>query len=125
MQPAIIDAEVLDHAVSKGDYTAFRFATLPLEESLRKRVGRWVQRYPEFQARIGSGVEIADVVEDVFLLAFENYRDRPKHLTFSAWLEELIDPAIKALKDHPDEELENIALVRSARVAEQRSSVEF
>lgn len=107
----------LNQAIEEGDYTAFRAELLPYEESLRKRVGRWIQRYPDFEARIGHGIEIADVVEDVFLTAFDEYSQRPEGLRFGQWLEHQIDPAIRRLKEHPDEALENLNLVRSARSA--------
>jgi ribosome-associated translation inhibitor RaiA len=114
-----LDAQKLDEAVAGRDYTAFRTSTLALEEGLRKRIGRWVQRYPEFESRIGHGFEIADIVEEVFLLAFEEYPNRPPEVPFGTWLENQIDPAIKALQSHPEEELENINLARSSRAAEQ------
>src|SRR5262249_18013609 len=65
------DVAALDAAVRDGDYAAFRRAAYGYEEPVRKRVGRWVERYPEVAARIGKGLEIADVVEEVFLDAFE------------------------------------------------------
>ncbi len=108
----------LDAAVRDGDYTAFRTATFPYEEAVRKRAGRWVERYPEVQARIGKGLEIADVVEEVFLTAFEQYPRRPAGLRLGDWLESLIDPAVREIQAHPDAELENINLARTARVAE-------
>jgi ribosome-associated translation inhibitor RaiA len=114
-----IDAAAVDSAVTIGDYIAFRTATFPLEEGLRKRIGRWVQRYPEFEARIGKDLEIADVVEEVFLIAFESYDHRPPDIPFGTWLEDLIDTAIKALQNNTDEELENVSLARTARAAEQ------
>jgi ribosome-associated translation inhibitor RaiA len=114
-----IDAEALARAADAGDFGAFRTALLPYEEGLRKRVGRWVQRYPAFEAQIGKGVEIADIVEDVFLLALEGYAHRPLDVALGVWLENLIDPAIKALQSHRDEELENINLARTAMTAER------
>jgi ribosome-associated translation inhibitor RaiA len=114
-----LDQAAVDAAVTGGDYSSFRAATFPFEEGVRKRVGRWVQRYPEFEARIGKGVEIDDVVEEVFLLAFEGYESRPADVRFGDWLEALLDPAVKALAENPDEELENVNLARAARAAEQ------
>jgi ribosome-associated translation inhibitor RaiA len=117
-----IDAAAVDSAVAGGDYTAFRTATFPLEEGLRKRVGRWVQRYPELEARIGKDLDIADIVEDIFLTAFDDYAHRPPDVPFGTWLENLIDPSVKELQNSP-EELENVKLARSARVAEQGPGV--
>jgi len=116
--PIDLDGQALTAAVEGGDFAAFRNATMPLEEGLRKRVGRWVQRYPELQARIGKGLEISDLVEEVFLMAFEKYASRPADIPFGTWLENLVDPAVKELQTHGDAELENIHLAQSARGAE-------
>jgi hypothetical protein len=117
------DAAAVDRAVAEGDYSAFRRATFGYEEPLRRRVGRWIERYPALSARIGKGITIDDVVEEVFLDAFEAYGDRPRGNRLGDWLEGLIDPAIKELAAHPDEELENINLARAARAAEGRGRV--
>jgi len=109
-----LDAEQLAAAVGAGDYAAFRVASLPYEESVRKRVGRWIERYPEMAAQVGKGLQINDVVESVFLSAFESYDSRPHDLRFGDWLDGLIDPAVKALRDHRDAEMENINNARSA-----------
>jgi hypothetical protein len=100
-----MDAESgeLGRAVQNNDYRAFRQAMLHQEEPLRKRVGRWVQRYPQVQELIGLKFEIADLVEEVFLLAFERYPDRPTHLTMHEWLDSLIDPAVKSFWYDPDD----------------------
>lgn len=110
-----IDAEQLATAVRARDYTAFHAALLPYEEELRKAVGRWVQRYPDVEDQIDDRLKIADIVEEVCLLAFDGYSKRPANVTLGDWLSELIDSAIKALIKNPAEELENIELVRSAR----------
>jgi len=109
-----LDAEQMTAAVEAGDYAAFRVASLPYEESVRKRAGRWVERYPEMDAQIGKGLEINEVVEGVFLSAFEKYASRPIDVRFGDWLDGLIDPAVKALQQHREAELENINLARSA-----------
>jgi len=113
------DPAAIDQAIRDANYAAFRTATFGYEEPVRKRVGRWIDRYPDIDGRIGQGLEVADIVEEVFLMAFEEYESRPADIRFGDWLESLIDPAVKALQHHPDEELENINLVRSARLAEQ------
>jgi len=120
LHPAVaIDTEALDAAIRDGNYAAFRVALLPYEEGLRKLVGRWVQRYPEFEAQIGRRIQIADLVEGVFLSAFEGYGQRPRDVPLGVWLQNLIDPALKALQKHPDEELENIQMARAARATSQ------
>lgn len=108
--PTEPDAGKLGEAVHYNDYTAFRLALLKQEEPLRKQVGRWVQRYPEVQAEIGRTFDIADIVEEVFMQAFEQHTERPLHIPFHQWLECLMDPAIKALWSDLDER-------REARVA--------
>ncbi len=113
-----LDDAALESAVINGDVTAFRTVTFPLEDGVRRRIGRWVQRYPEFEARIGKGLSLDDVVEEVFLLAFDRFAQRPHDVPFGTWLEDLIDPAIKALQNHADRELEDINRVRTARAAE-------
>ena len=113
------DAAAIDQAIRDANYAAFRAATFGYDEAVRKRVGRWIERYPDIDARIGQGLELADIVEEVFLMAFEQYESRPAEIRLGDWLDALIDPAVKELQHHPEEELENINLVRSARLAEQ------
>lgn len=109
------DAEELDRAVQGGDYAAFRAAALPYEESLRKRIGRWVARYPEAQAKIGGDLALADIVEAVFLDAFEGYPDRPRDVRMGQWLEGLIDGTLKVMLRDPDAVLENVGFARTLR----------
>jgi ribosome-associated translation inhibitor RaiA len=114
------DESALSDAVEAADYPAFRAALLVYEESLRKRAGRWIERYPDGEARLGRHqLEVADVVEDVFLMAFEGFARRHPELRLSEWLVGLIDPAVKALRAGGDEELENVNMARSAVEAEQ------
>ena len=104
----------MDAAAKAADYPAFRAAIAPYEDAVRLRAGRWIERYPEVQGRMGRGLEVIDVVEGVFLAAFEEYEDRPAGVRFSGWLEGLIDPTVRAIAHHPEEELENINMARSA-----------
>jgi len=64
---------------------------------------RWIQRYPEVQHEVGQSFEIADLVEEVFLLAFEQYGDRPTHISLHEWLDNLIDPAVKDFWQNPED----------------------
>jgi hypothetical protein len=105
----------LGRAVAAGDYQGFRDALLGYEDWLRRRVGRWVQRYPAAQARVGNGLLIGDLVEEVYLNAFERYGQRPREVPFSNWLDGLIDPSLREMLRHPDEEHENASLVRTLR----------
>jgi ribosome-associated translation inhibitor RaiA len=113
------DPAALDAAVREGDYAAFRTAALGYEEPVRRRIGRWVERYPAVNARIGKGLTIDDLVEEVFLNAFESYEKRPKEIRFGDWLEHLIDLSVKTLAGKRDEELENVRMAQSALEAEQ------
>lgn len=112
------DPGALERSVREGDYSAFRTALLPYEEPLRRRVGRWVARYPEADARIGSELTLADIVEAVFLNAFEGFDGRPREVRLGQWLEGLIDSSLRALLRDPDAELENVRFVRTLRDAE-------
>ena len=114
-----IDLEAVDRAVAAGDYAAFRNAMLPFEDPVQARAGRWVQRFPEYEARIGKDVKLSDVTEEIFLTAFDEYESRPDGLHLSEWLENLIDPAIKALLTQTAAEKENINMARSALNATQ------
>lgn len=109
------DTERIRTAVLKGNYADFRIATYPYEADVRNHTGRWVQRFPEIDAMIGTKLAIADIVEEVFLNAFERFNDRPDEVRFGDWLEQLIDPSIKLIVDHPDEEMRNISFARTLR----------
>jgi len=105
----------LGEAAAAGDYRAFRTGLAGYEEWLRKRVGRMVQRYPEAQARVGKDLLLGDVVEEVYLNAFERFTRRPTALRLSEWLDGLIEPSIRALLRHPDEEHTAASLARTVR----------
>jgi hypothetical protein len=62
---------------------------------------------------------MSDVTEEIFLTAFDEYEARPEGLHLSEWLENLIDPAVKALMTRTAAEKENINLARSAMNATQ------
>jgi hypothetical protein len=55
------------------------------------------------------------MVEEVYLHAFEHYPRRPTQVPFHQWLEDLMDPSLKALLRHPDQERENASLARTLR----------
>jgi len=107
------DVEQLRRSVETGDYAAFRHATYVYEEPVRKRGGRWIERYPEFEERLGIAYTLDDLVEEVFLNAFERFDQRPEAVRLGKWLEELIDPSVRALLKDPDAERENIEAVRT------------
>ena len=107
------DALPVAEAARSGDYRTFRGALSRYDEWLIDRVGRWVQRYPALNERVGDDVLIADLVEEVYLNAFERYDERPAHEPLSAWLESLIDPSTLAFLRDPQQELDNISFARS------------
>lgn len=114
--PTVVpDGEQLDHAVREGDYAAFRKAADVYSEPVRRRVTRWISRYPELEARLDGSLSVDDAVEEVFLNAFERYNDRPQSLRLGQWLEDLIDPSLCELLENPDEELESISLARTVQ----------
>ena len=107
------DLAAVQMAAAEGDYKAFRTSLAVYEEAVQARAGRWVERYPEAVERLGDGLVMSDVVEEVFLLAFERFADRPAR-PMGEWLESLIDPAIQALLKNPAAEKENIEMVQTA-----------
>jgi len=113
------DPVAVQSAVEEGDYAAFRVAMLGYEEALRKRIGRWVERYPELNARIGKGVELSDLVDEVFLTAFEEFERRPPGGRMGEWLEGLIDPAVRTIQAKGEEELEQVRMAQSAVEAQR------
>jgi len=103
----------LAEAANAGDYRAFREGLADYEIWLHKRVGRMVQRYPNVQARIGDELLIGDVVEEVFLNAFEQFTRRSTDVRLREWLDGLIEPSIRALMQNPDEEYAALDMARS------------
>lgn len=108
-----LDSTDLDYAVAQDDYVAFRRAVDVFEDGLSKRIGRWVNRYPEMEQKLGGAITISDIVEEVFLIAYENFLQRPHDVPPGTWLEGFIDPAVQALLNTPDEEYANISFSRA------------
>jgi hypothetical protein len=117
------DFEAVQKAVDELDYARFRTLLAVYEDALEKRVGRWVERYPDLQQQLGANLTISEIVEEVFLSAFEQFHDRPP-LRFGEWIESLIDPAVQILLKQPDEEKENLSFIQSAREAERPAKPE-
>ena len=116
MDPAVApELDRVEEAVAEGDYAAFRESMAGFEESIRRRAGRWVQRYPELDGTIGEGVLMDEIVEEVLLNAFERFPKRPAVMRIGDWLEGLIDPSIRSLLRHPEEELEAVSFARTLR----------
>jgi hypothetical protein len=105
----------LAEASAAGDYRRFRHLLGDYEEWLRLRVGRWLQRYPAANAELGRRLAIGDLVEEVFLNAFEHFQERPTIKPLHEWLDELIDPSLQALLHDAVEERESVSQARSVR----------
>ena len=96
------------------DYPAFRRAVDVFEKFMTERVGRWLQRYPEIESSLGQTVTVSDIVEDVFLTAYEHFLTRSEDVPPGDWLEGLIDPTVQALMLSPDEEFARICYAKTA-----------
>jgi len=94
------DSSILGEAVREGNYRPFRLALTGYEDWLAKRIGRCIQHFPDAEAKVGRGLAIGDLVEEVFLSAFEQYPQRPERLSLREWLEGLIDPSLKTILRH-------------------------
>ncbi len=113
-----VTVEEIQAAIDDDDYLRFRKALMPFEEPMRKRIGRWLQRYPQIEAQLGGDFKIADIVEEVFLNAFEQFPKRVADVPPGNWLESLIDPSVQAILQSPSQEFENISFVRTMREVE-------
>jgi ribosome-associated translation inhibitor RaiA len=111
------DAAALERAVRQLDYGAFRAAMSVYEDALEKRVGRWIERYPEAEAQLGEQLLISEIAEEVILNAFDQYAQRPESLRLGQWLENLIDPSIQTLLRDGGAEKENLRFIETAKEA--------
>ena len=109
------DLNALERALAGDSYAAFRKEMSGFDRPLRDRAGRWVQRYPEVDAMIGERLPLDDIVEEVMLTAYDRFVERPPTMLLGGWLESLVDPAIRNLLRHPDEELEEVSFARTLR----------
>jgi hypothetical protein len=111
------DNAELEQAVEGLDYARFRDLLAVYDESLEKRIGRWIQRYPEIEEQLGEELTISEIVEEVYLNAFDQYATRPA-LRLGEWLESLIDPSVQLLLKQPDEEKANLSFIQSAKAVQ-------
>lgn len=118
IEPGPLDEGALAAAARAEDYAAFRAAAAPYEEWLRLRAGRWVERYPDAQARMNRDFDVLDLMEGVFLSAFESYERRHAEVPFHDWLDGLIDPTVRAFLHDPLRERENVNMARTACAVE-------
>ena len=115
------DFAQLEAAAGDGDYEAFRGALSVYRETLRSRVGRRIELHPDAAAELGSTLEVDDVIEEVLVTAFSRFPRRPAPPeSLGEWLESLIDGAIRALAEQPDER-RNVSFLRSAGEAQDES----
>jgi ribosome-associated translation inhibitor RaiA len=101
------EIEKLVLAVGDQDYLVFRRVMEVYDESLSRRVRRWIERYPAVNAKLGNEFVLADLVEEVYLNAFEQFSSRPAD-RIGNWLEHLIDPSVRAFMKDPGTEMENL-----------------
>jgi hypothetical protein len=113
------DGAALQHAIDEADYPAFRRAASVYEGPVRERASRWINRYPELEAKLGHGFSVNDAVEEVFLNAFECFAERPSAARLGQWFEDLIDPSLRELADHFDDEQMSISVARTLEEMEQ------
>lgn len=105
--------EKLEQAYAAQDYETFRQEISGFEEPVRRRVGRWIQRFPELDETFGEYLPMDDLVEEVLLTAFEEWETRPEVMRLGDWLESLIAPSLRSFLEHPEEELEAISYART------------
>jgi ribosome-associated translation inhibitor RaiA len=108
-----VDTQAVDEAVSAGDYAQFRKLMSVYEAPLRNRIGRWIERYPEVTSQLREQVQLEDIIEEVYLTAFDRYDGCPQAVPFGEWLENLIDPSVRLVSTASDEELDNISFART------------
>ena len=116
------DAGLLQQAVDDADYRAFYLALSAYEEPLRRRTARRIERHPQAAAELGQNLTLDEITEEVFLLALERFERRPQ-LPLGIWLEQLIDDAIRAFVEHPEEERENVRFAQTLRETPVRGSI--
>jgi ribosome-associated translation inhibitor RaiA len=107
------DAPALESAVRDGDFARFRTAAGVYDGALGKRIHDRLARYVMPAAIQAAGITEDDVLEEVYLNAFEGFPGRPRDRVGN-WFESLIDPSLRALLEHPEAEKENLGYVREA-----------
>jgi hypothetical protein len=95
--------DALGLAIQRQDYREFRRALIGYEDLLRAQVANWVGRYPQMTRQLGETIDVDDIVEEVFLMAFDEFPERLTEQTMSEWIRHLIDPAVKAIWHNPEE----------------------
>ena len=107
------DVNALVQAVQNDDFSEFRKQIDVFESALAKRITHWMQRYPEIESQSDHPIAVSDVVEEVFLNAFDRFEQRSHQVPPGEWLESLIDPSVQAILQAPDEEYERIQFAKA------------
>ncbi|KAA5546117.1 hypothetical protein FYK55_04265 [Roseiconus nitratireducens] len=89
-----LDESALQRAVEQNNYAQFRAQLYPLEPHLHERIGREVRCDVMPDEAHADHLFMADIIEDLFLMAFEQFDQRPQDITFVQWLDSLIAPTI-------------------------------
>jgi ribosome-associated translation inhibitor RaiA len=108
-----INLQAIVDAVSAEDYAKFRREIDVFEPSLAQRISHWIERYPEIGSRLEHPFQVSDIVEEVFLNAFDRFESRSHQIPPGQWLESLIDPSVQALLQSPDEEYQRIQFAKA------------
>lgn len=110
IQPvAEFDVGGLIQAIENDDYIEFRQQMDVFEPALSARIARWLGKYPEIQDEADWPISVSDIVEEVFLNAFDKFDHRSHDVPPGDWLESLIDPSVQAILQSPDNEYQRIA----------------
>lgn len=107
-------ADALQTAVRAGDYSAFRKAVSVYEEPIRKKIELWAAEHPEILAQVGGHQPPADVLEEVFVRAFEHY-ERISHRHPGHWLDESFNAVVESLLHHAGTGKRNIGSTQTDR----------
>ncbi len=111
---AEFDVNALIETVKNDDYLEFRRQMDVFEPALSERIARWLGKYPEIQTQFDWPISVSDIVEEVFLNAFDRFEMRSHHVPPGDWLESLIDPSVQAILQSPDDEYLRIEFSSSA-----------
>ncbi|TWT81603.1 hypothetical protein CA13_30560 [Planctomycetes bacterium CA13] len=111
---AELDVSALVKTVKDDDYLEFRRKIDLFEPALSERIARWLGKYPEIQTQFEWPVSVSDIVEEVFLNAFDQFDLRSHDVSPGDWLENLIDPSVQAILQSPDDEYMRIEFSSAA-----------
>lgn len=124
-QPGVVpdlepDLAELERASAARDYAAFRNAMSAYDDALEHRVGRWIRRFPEVEERLGVDFLLSDILEEIYLNAFERFSRRPAD-RIGNWLERLIEPSLRVFIEDGEAEVEGMRTASGASRPRVRS----